>query len=396
MEVDGGMNRSERGRGGCMQDIFLEKYGIDHRDGIVNRGELGRLRRCMERAAEGERLTIGFIGGSITQGSLASAPEKCYAYRVFEWWGETFPDASFTYVNAGVGGTTSQFGVARVQEDLLQYEPDFVIVEFSVNDEDEEHFAETYEGLVRRIYGSDSAPAVVLVHNVRYDTGINAENQHRKIGKAYKLPSVSMKPAIYAKVGEGKIAARDITPDDLHPNDEGHALVAGVIRGFLGDVYAECAGKRDLQEQGTGSGGLPEAVTPNAYEQSVRYQNDNCDAECFGFEKDAENGNGNFRKGWTADKINDRIVFNIKGTELAVQYRKSIHKPAPVARVTVDGDEENAHILDGNFDEDWGDCLYIDTIAERLENKLHTIEITVVESKEAVVPFYLVSVIGSQ
>ncbi len=380
-----------------MRDVLLEKYGIDYRDGMVYRGNLSRLRKCMERAEAGEKLTIGFIGGSITQGSLSSSPETCYAYRVFKWWEETFPEAEFVYVNAGVGGTTSQFGVARVQEDLLQYGPDFVIVEFSVNDEDEEHFAETYEGLVRRIYGSDSAPAVVLVHNVRYDTGVNAENQHRRIGKVYGLPSVSMKPTIYEKVAEGGIAVRDITPDDLHPNDEGHALVAGVIRGFLGEV---CVEKEELEKEGTEDGtegtGLPAAVTPNAYEQSVRYQNDNCEAACFGFEKDTGKGDGNFRKGWTASEINDRIVFNIKGTEIAVQYRKSIHKPAPVARVTVDGDEENARILDGNFDEDWGDCLYIDTIAERLENKLHTVEITVVESKEAAVPFYLVSVIGSQ
>ena len=147
-------------------------------------------------------------------------------------------------------------------------------------------------------------------------------------------------------------------------------------------------------------GGLPEPVTPNAYEQSIRYRNDNYDAECFGFQKDGQDlgkeEKENFRKGWTASGINDKIVFRIEGTGIAVQYRKSIHKPAPVARVTVDGDEENAHVLDGNFEEDWGDCLYIDTVAEHLENKLHTVEITVVESKGVVVPFYLVSVIGSQ
>lgn len=386
----------------------LDKYGIDYKDGIVNRGNLGRLKKCMERAQQGEKLTLGFIGGSITQGSLASTPETCYAYLVFRWWTETFPQAEFTYVNAGVGGTTSQFGVARVQEDLLRHKPDFVIVEFSVNDEDEEHFAETYEGLVRKIYGSGFAPAVLLVHNVRYDTGINAENRHRKIGKAYHLPSVSMKPTIYRKVEEGKLPAREITPDDLHPNDEGHALVAGVIRGFLGDVYAQ---REETEDGGEAMGnGLPEAVTPNAYEHSVRYRNDNCEPDCEGFVKDtddsAENTEKNFRKGWTASSINDRIVFKVEGTEIAVQYRKSVRKPAPVARVTVDGDGEHAHVLDGNFGEDWGDCLYIDTVAERLENRVHEVEITIVEGnaatdgetagKEVAVPFYLVSVIGSR
>lgn len=63
---------------------------------------------------------------------------------------KTFPQADFTYINAGIGGTTSQFGVARAEADLLSKEPDFVIIEFSVNDDSTEHFMETYEGLVRK------------------------------------------------------------------------------------------------------------------------------------------------------------------------------------------------------------------------------------------------------
>lgn len=379
-----------------MMDI-LRQYGMDYKEGIAERGNLGRLKKCMARASEGEKLTIGFIGGSITQGSLASSAQTCYAYRVFQWWEKTFPGAEFTYVNAGVGGTTSQFGVARVEDDLLRHSPDFVAVEFSVNDEDEEHFAETYEGLIRRIYGSDSRPAVILVHNVRYDNGVNAEGQHRKVGKAYGLPCIAMKPVIYRKVEEGRLPARDITPDDLHPNDQGHALVAAVICGFLDEVFREKDREEEREEWGEE---LPAPITPNAYENSVRYRNDTYEAECLGFEKEMKNGTENeernFQKGWTASNINDKIVFRIKGTGIAVQYRKSVRKPAPAACVIVDGKEADARILDGNFDEDWGDCLYIDTVAERLENKIHTVEITIVESKGVAVPFYLVSVIGSQ
>ena len=58
-----------------------------------------------------------------------------------------FPEAEFTCVNAGIGGTTSHFGAARAEEDLLYARPDVVFVEFSVNDDDEAHFKECYEGL---------------------------------------------------------------------------------------------------------------------------------------------------------------------------------------------------------------------------------------------------------
>lgn len=82
--------------------------------------------------------------------------------------------------------------------------------------------------------------------------------------------------------------------------------------------------------------------------------------------------------------------------QCAGQYRKSVRKPAPIARVVIDGRENEAMLLDANFQEDWGDSLHIDTIMRHGERKEHLVEISAVEAHENdVVPFYLVSVIGS-
>lgn len=134
---------------------------------------LSRLKNCMARAQRGEELTIGFLGGSITQGSLATEHENTYAYRVFTWWKETFPNGKFHYVNGGIGGTTSHYGVSRAVTDVLMYQPDFVVVDFSVNDEPDEFFQETYEGVIRKLLQWKSEPAVVILNNVFYDTGKN-------------------------------------------------------------------------------------------------------------------------------------------------------------------------------------------------------------------------------
>ena len=90
------------------------------------------------------------------------------------------------------------------------------------------------------------------------------------------------------------------------------------------------------------------------------------------------------------------ITFVVEGTEIAVQYRKSVRHPAPVAIAVLDGDEEHAVTLDANFDETWGDCLYISTLAHHIAAGEHTVEIRLVETHEDdVTPFYLVSVITS-
>lgn len=361
--------------------------------GIVNRGNWNRIKKVMERAKAGEKLTLGFLGGSITQGSLSSTPETCYAYLVYEWWKKTFPEGEFVYVNAGIGGTTSQFGAARCESDLLQYKPDFVIVEFSVNDENNDFFLETYEGLIRKIYGNGEKPAVLIVHNVCYDTGTNAQEKHLQIGKHYDIPCVSMKETIYPLLESGELKNREITPDDLHPNDKGHSLVSQVITFFLERVYGDLEHKEE--EENT----FPEPLTENGFEHSVRFQNYNVKAECTGFEADKrkqEDIRETFRNGWTAWHKNDKIILYIEGTSIAVQYRKSVQKPTPIAVAVIDGDEENAITLDGNFEEDWGDCLYLTKAVMGLEKKVHRVEIRIKEEHaDDRVPFYLVSVISS-
>lgn len=383
------------------------KYGIDCSKAVLNRGNLYRIQRVMKKAMRGEDVTVGFLGGSITQGCLSSSPETCYAYLVYKWWCEKFPDVKFTYVNAGIGGTTSQFGVARVDSDLLSKRIDFTVVEFSVNDDDNVHFLETYEGLIRKIYGYETEPAILIVNSVRYDNGINAQTQHIKIGKAYDLPCVSMKPTLYEKIVDNTYTSRDITEDDLHPNDEGHGLMAEVITSFLNTVYEELkAGNEEADNYLNVLNMTP--VSENAYENSVRYQNNNSDSVLIlneGFDADMqpqEDIREIFRRGWTANQKGARICFEIEGTCIGVQYRKSVVQPTCVARavVTVDGGDASGSkitkILDGNFEETWGDSLHLDTVAEHLPYGKHHLEIELIEThEEDKVPFYLVSIIGS-
>ncbi len=359
---------------------------IEFEKGIVSRGRWGDIQAVMDRAARGEPITVAFLGGSITQGSLASTPEGCYAYRTYRWWCDKFPKSDITFVNAGIGGTTSQFGAARVGEDVLRHNPDFVLTEFSVNDDNTPHFQETYEGLIRQLL--QTPVALMLMNNVCYDSGDSAEALHLTVANHYQLPSVSMKSTIYAALLRGEMTNRDITPDDLHPNDRGHALVSQVICHLLEKIWAA------PREAGTGD--LPAPITPNRYEGSRRYQNHNSQPILAGFAPDLtpqDHITECFRRGYTAWKVGDSITFSIPGTCIGVQYRKSVAQPTPIARITVDGAHEM--LLDGNFRETWGDCLYLDTVAEGLENKAHTVELRIVEAHENdVVPFYLVSVIG--
>lgn len=91
-------------------------------------------------------MKIAFLGGSITQ-----AP----GYRVqFEkWFKRSYPEVPLSTINAGIGGTGSDLGVARVDEKVLSENPDLVFVEFAVNDAqtDSLQIVRSMEGIVRKI-----------------------------------------------------------------------------------------------------------------------------------------------------------------------------------------------------------------------------------------------------
>lgn len=364
-----------------------------------------RLKNLMKRAANGESLVIGFLGGSITQGSLSSTPKTCYAYLVYEWWKKSFPNAAFSFVNGGIGGTTSHYGGARAWKDVLCYRPDIVTVDFSVNDDANEFFEETYEGTLRRLLMAPSSPAVVVLNNVFYDTGKNAQDYHNRIADHYGIPHVSIKDTVYPDVESGKIVRADITPDNLHPNDKGHCLVADEICKLFDSIKAEVEEETIAGENIEGKSTkteasvlLPAPLTENAYEHSRLIQIQDNEAILDGFLVDSIEKKGMldiFKNGWTAAHTNDKISFEIECSCLAVQYRKSVQQPVPKAKAVIDGDEAHAVILDGNFTEDWGDCLYLEPLLHHAEKKAHRIEITVTDAKDIVRPFYLVSLIVS-
>lgn len=385
--------------------------------------DLTRLKNCMRRAMKGEKLTIGFFGGSITQGCLATEHERAYSYRVFQWWKDTFPQAEISYVNGGIGGTTSYLGVSRIWQDLLMYQPDVVVVDFSVNDkgetpEEESFYQETYEGLLRRIVSWPSSPAVLVLNNVYYDSGKTMQDRHNAVAEHYRVPFVSIKDSIYRKMKEGRYSLEELTPDGLHPNDLGHELVAGEVIRLLEEIRAwgEKKGlytepgvdRRDIDRQGSSRedidgkdivGGeiLPLPLTQNAYEQAKLLTIRNSRPVLAGFRADSREKKGHldtFKNGWMGKKAGDRIIFYVDASCIAVQYRKTIQRPAVSARLILDGKQEEAVLLDGNFEESWGDCLYLLPVLHHGERGEHRVEIEVTETaKRGETPFYLLGLI---
>jgi len=353
-------------------------------DGIISYGNMDRMKLLFEKQDAGKPLVIAFIGGSITQGFAASMPTTCYAYRVYDWFCNRFPDTQVSYINAGIGATDSYFGVARVQEDVLDHSPDFILFEYSVNDPDNDFYKETYEGLLRRLLKAPGFPAVMALNNVVYSDGSGSQRVHNEITNAYGIPTVSIRESVYKRILEGTIEMEDITSDGLHPNDDGHKLVADVICNLLSYIDR--------------SDGIALPVTQNRFEEAKCLTSGSIvPIQAYGFTKDEtkkETITDVFKEGWFGSLQGSFMTFRIKCVGMGIRYRKTKDLPAPVVRLMLDHDPGTVRILDANFDETWGDLAALECCYNDLPNEEHEISVEIIEAhEEDQKPFYICSLI---
>lgn len=214
-------------------------------------GNNQRLQRVVERARSGETITLATIGGSITEGAGATHYMDCYAWQVWKGFkGLCGTGSRVNFVNAGVGGTPSTFGLMRYDRDVVSRVkdtdglPDVVIVEYAVNDGGEPTNHGCYESMVRRILEQPNQPAVILLFAV-FPTGYNLQGELKAVGERYDLMMVSIKDGPFACVGE-QWSSDAFFYDQYHPTTLGHTVMADCILGAMEASLAEPVTEVDI------------------------------------------------------------------------------------------------------------------------------------------------------
>ena len=342
---------------------------------VVSEGNKARLAKAMKKAANGEDITVGVIGGSITQGSSAADHNNCYAELFHKYWVEKFPQSNVNFVNAGIGGTNSYLGVHRVDTQLLDSKPDAVIVEFSVNDTDKLMNKYSYDSLVRKILNNDGDPAVILLFTTQED-GTSLQDIHKEIGLAYDLPMLSYREVVYPEVAAGTLDWKSISPDNIHPNDAGHGLIGQLLSRYLDSVYD------DLDNIDTSSTAFDTAAyTYDYYKNAAMLGATEVNAEeMSGFEI---SGNKVYPDLFPDNFVTEGegyLKFETECQNLGIFYLKQTDGKGGKYDVLVDGERKS--VLDADFSGGWGNYGETQQIIIGKESGKHTVEIKLSEGSD--------------
>jgi len=180
----------------------------------------GGLPSFLAKARAGGPVTVAYLGGSIT-----AAP----GWRVFslERLRKEFPRATFTEINATIGGTGSDLGAFRVGHDVIAHHPDLVFVEFAVNDAggQPERVTATMEGIVRQVRRADPATDICFVYTlsepllpdlVRGDCP-RAAAAMEAVADHYAIPSMHFGVEVARRVAEKTLVFKGEKPERPDP-----------------------------------------------------------------------------------------------------------------------------------------------------------------------------------
>ncbi|NLO09649.1 MAG: SGNH/GDSL hydrolase family protein [Clostridiales bacterium] len=228
-----------------------DEYKDMIKNSLITSGNNYRIKKAIEKAKRGEEVTIGYIGGSITESFNASSAEKGYAYLSYLYFKEAYGLADMDnvkYINAGMSGTPSTLGMIRYDRDIIGYaegSPDILFVEFAVNDGDDPTNGDAYESLVLNALQAENQPAVILLFAV-FQSKWNLQDRLMPVGNHYNLPMISIKDAVVHELEAERLTDKEFFSDQYHPTDYGHGIMADCIKYYFSTVNSENASETDI------------------------------------------------------------------------------------------------------------------------------------------------------
>ncbi len=231
---------------------------------------------------EKKKLTIGYLGGSITLGSSClhilrngeriegqqGTMADSYVNRTTAWLRQKFPNANIQTVNAGVSDTHSQLGLYRLEKTLMNTDghdiPDLVFIEFTSNDwVYGEHSVDIVkaevESLVINIRKINPfADIVIIATNTMGCHEMPKKQAHKDVAEHYGLPFIDVGIALQkrkntdpesAPTERAETKTLKYSIDNLHPSALGYKVyfneIVKVLEPLLTDGVNKLINRRN-------------------------------------------------------------------------------------------------------------------------------------------------------
>jgi lysophospholipase L1-like esterase/predicted esterase len=180
-------------------------------------------------------VTIVCLGDSVTGVYYHTGGRRAYPEMLEVATKQAIPNANVKVINAGISGHSTDQGLARLDRDVLMHKPDLVTISFGLNDMtrvSEQQYGKNLETLIARCRDA-KAQVVLCTPNAVINTGGRPIEKLKRycdvihsVGKSLNVPVCDQFAAGEAFRANDAWAFRCLLSDEIHPNMDGHKLMA--------------------------------------------------------------------------------------------------------------------------------------------------------------------------
>ena len=337
-------------------------------------------------------LTVVYFGDSQTQGKAFTTPlDSSFELQ------RSINDASYTGINSGVGGTSSQLGIYRLDSDVIAHNPDLVFVEFYPNDwnisgqgkdtaaanAELAKLLSYHENIIKRLNALDHVPVIIYM-NPMEQSAEGEDSYNTQVVKMladllshYDIPTMDFDAYARSLIATGEYTWDDfrIASNNVHFTSKGGQICADWMYDLLVNHASDYVkmpkfGAADFQSI---TYAAPKLV-PSAYAQcDGNWKNIAVDTVTEGYWYPVSENP--FPEGYMASNVKGaEMTFKFSGTSL---YIFTLIGPnGGKAEYEIDG------VYSGTVDTyiaSSGMYKMTKTVKTGLENKEHTVTFKVVE-----------------
>ncbi len=180
-------------------------------------------------------VTIVCLGDSVTGVYYHTGGRRAYPEMLEVAIKQAIPNANVKVINAGISGHSTDNGLKRLDSDVLMHKPDLVTISFGLNDMarmTEEQYGKNLETLVARCRDAKAQVVLCTPNSVITTGGRPIEKLKRfcdvihATGQSLKVPVCDQFAACEAFRVKDAWGFRCLLSDEIHPNMDGHKLMA--------------------------------------------------------------------------------------------------------------------------------------------------------------------------
>jgi len=193
------------------------------------------LENIIRKMKAGENVTIVAFGDSLTQGWMV---RKGYINFIDEMLSLKYPESRHRIINRGIPGDTSDAGLYRLGRDVLDENPDLVLIQFALNDAymgfSPGRLKKNILSMIERIK-DDTSAAILLITSVMInirDENSMAEKFYsilQEIAKEEDIPIALVHEYWKKMISDGIEHSSLVQGDQVHPTVEGYRLMAEAV-----------------------------------------------------------------------------------------------------------------------------------------------------------------------